>query len=78
MKIQLTGRPRCDSFELEPGQAFLHDGKVFLTTPMGQLANGSRFNAVSLSTGTLVNFPAGIEVEVISGTFVEDELEVQL
>lgn len=78
MKIQLTGRPRIDVFELEPGQAFLHDGKVYLATPMGQLANGSRFNSVGLSTGTLMNFPAGVEVDLVEGQFIEDELEVQL
>lgn len=75
MKTQLTTRPTCQMYDLEPGQCFLHNGKLFLATPYLKNEAGKTINAVSLATGTFFSFEEDTIVERVVGTFVEDGLE---
>ena len=81
MKVRLAKRPTVAVIELEPGQAFIHQGTVYLASAPGSLESGKRFNAVSLNGGTLYHFPGELEVEVLNATLVEDDIvnaEVEL
>lgn len=75
MKVQLTNRKTCQMYNLEPGQTFKHNDKVFLATPYLKTDNGKTINAVSLATGSFFSFEEDILVERIDGAFVEDDLE---
>jgi hypothetical protein len=74
MKTQLTGRPRISAFDLEPGQAFLSNARVYLAIVPSTTTQGKPFNAVSLEGGSLFHFGPEIEVELVHGSFVEDDL----
>ena len=78
MKLQLSSRPKSQIFDLSAGQVFLHRGEAYVMTPLAHLRDGEVVNSVKLSTGTLYNFGSEIEVELLSGTFVEDELTSNL
>lgn len=75
MKVQLTNRKTCQMFDLEPGETFKHNDKVFLATPYMKNEGGKTINAVSLATGAFFSFEEDALVERISGAFVEDDLE---
>jgi hypothetical protein len=74
MKVKLSGRPTTNPFNLEPGQTFKHNEKVFLATPYMKNEAGKTINAVSLATGAFFCFEEDTIVERIHGTFVEDDL----
>lgn len=74
MKFQLSRRPVCTVFDLDPGQAFLHNGEIYLAIPMCTLAGGKMINAVKLTSGSIFCFDAGMQVELITGTFIEDDI----
>lgn len=76
MEVKLSGRPLTNPFNLSPGQTFLHNGKLFLAIPYARLEGGKTINAVSLATGALFSLDESIEVELVSGTFVEGDLSV--
>lgn len=78
MKIQLAGRPSVAAFDLDPGQVFIHESRVYVAVAPGRLADGKPFNAVSLATGTLFHFAADLTVELLQGTFVEDDLSSEV
>lgn len=75
MKTKLTTRPTCQMYDLEPGQCFLHNSKLFLATPYLKNEAGKTINAVSLATGAFFSFEEDTIVEKVVGTFVEDDLE---
>lgn len=78
MKVQLTNRKTAQMFDLEPGQTFKHNDKVFLATPYMRNEAGKTINAVSLATGAFFSFEESTLVERIAGTFVEDDLEAEV